>query len=141
MPSTIARRRESPARDDVLPAGRRRRGPASVEVRDALAGPRDRDARARAGRSEVAAHGLAAHAADAGMDPPRALPRPARAQARGRAAWTARARPALAAGALPLAPRARARRGRPPESDRGSRGDPGPAPRRPRRGADDPSGA
>src|SRR5437764_12786665 len=44
---------ESPARDALLPAGRRRGRPATVEVRDASARARHRDARARALRSEV----------------------------------------------------------------------------------------
>src|SRR5439155_7643891 len=121
MPSTIAPR-ETPARDDVLPAGGRRRSPASVEVRDAPAGARDRNARARAARPEVAAHGSPAHAADAGVDPPRPLPRPPGPQARRRAARAARARPALAASALPVEPRARAGRERRLEPDRDSGG-------------------
>ena len=51
--ASIVCRGEGPARHDVLPARRRRRGAAAAQVRDAPAGARDRDARARAGRPEV----------------------------------------------------------------------------------------
>src|SRR5439155_17470440 len=136
MPSTIAPR-ETPARDDVLSAGGRRRSPASVEVRDAPAGARDRDARARAARPEMAAPGSRARAADAGVDPPRPLSRPARTQARRRTARPARPRPALAAGTLPLTPRARAGRERRLEPDRDSGGGADRACRGHRRRADD----
>ena len=128
---------ESAARDDVLPALRRRRRAAPAEVRNASARARDRDARARAGRCEVDPLRSRPRAADSGVDPPRPLPRAPLAQARGRAARPARARPAVATGAFAVSPRARAGRERRLEPD----GDPGGgshrARRRDRRGAHD----
>src|SRR5438876_10804869 len=76
--STIARG-EGPARDDVLPARRRRGRTASAQARDAPAGARDRDARARARRSEMDPPRRAAADADARVGASRALrraPRP-----------------------------------------------------------------
>ena len=72
---------ESPARDDVLPAGGRGRRAAAAEDGHAPARARDRDARARARRPEVASPRRRAAPADAGLRPPRPLPRPARAAA------------------------------------------------------------
>src|SRR5207247_1252976 len=112
---------EGVARDDVLPAGGRWGSAASAEVRHAPAGAGHRDARARAGRSEVAALGSGACAPDAGVDPPRALPRTSCTPARGRPARAPWARPALAPGALALEPGPRPGRERRVEPD----GDPG----------------
>src|SRR5919197_6485813 len=61
----------------VLSARRGRRRAADAEVRDAPAGARLRDARARAGRPEVGARRPGAQAADAGVGAPRALRRAA----------------------------------------------------------------
>ena len=73
----------------------------------------------------MAARRPSARPADAGVDPPRTLPRPARPEARRRAARAPRARPALAAGALALPPRARAgrERGLEPDCDPSRRAD------------------
>src|SRR5262249_5998957 len=72
---------EGAPRDDVLPAGGRRRRPATAEVRDPPAGARHRDARPRAGRPEVDPPRRRAPGADAGVGPPGPLRRPEGAQA------------------------------------------------------------
>src|SRR2546422_3427821 len=115
MRSTIGPN-ESPARDHVFPAGRRRRSAAAPQVRDTAPRPRDRDARAGAGRSEVDLLGSGSPAADPGLDPPRPLPWATRPQARRRAARSQRARPALPAGQIALAAGAPSRPERPLET-------------------------
>ena len=84
-PGSTLRTREGAARDDVLPACRRRRRAALAQARAVPAGARHRDACARSGRPEVGAPRPRAARAHPGVDPPRALHRPARAEARGRA--------------------------------------------------------
>src|SRR6188474_1351224 len=59
--------RESPARHHVFPARGRRRRPTAAEAGDPFADARDRDPRARARRSEVAAPRRGAPAAHAGL--------------------------------------------------------------------------
>ena len=81
-PSEYHRPGEGADRLALLPARRRRRRPAAAEVRDPPARARDRDARARARRPEVDPPRRRARVADAGVGAPRALPRPARPQAR-----------------------------------------------------------
>src|SRR3989442_4227354 len=113
MRSTIVPR-EGPARDDVLPAGRGWRSPASAQVRDLPSRTRHRDARACAERPEVDPFRSRSRPADTGLDPPRALRRTPRATARGRAARPAGARspdapgPVAVAAAAPSGPERRA---------------------------------
>ncbi len=114
----------------VLPARGRRRRAAAAQVRDPPAGARDRDARARAGRSEVDPPRRRAAAADAGLGAPRALPRAEGPQARRGAARHAGPRARRRAGAARRPPAARPRRERELEPDR----DPGRDPDRPTRG-------
>ena len=112
---------ESPARDDVLPAGGRGRRAAAAEDGDAPARARDRDARARARRPEVAPPRRRPAPADAGLRPPRPLPRPARAAALRGDARALGHRPAARAGAARLPARAASRRERHLAPDGGAR--------------------
>src|SRR5207244_9264694 len=95
--------REAPARDDVLPARRRRWSAEAPQVRHPPAGARDRDARARTRRPEMDPRGRRAAASDAGVDSSRALSRTALTQARGRSARPPRARPREPAGTVVVA--------------------------------------
>src|SRR5436190_1821885 len=109
--STIARR-EGPARDDVLPALRRRRRAAAAQAGDAPAVARDRDARAGSRRPQVDPSRRASPDADARLGAPRAVRRTARAPAGRRAARHGRARALLAPAPALRPPLARPGRGR-----------------------------
>ena len=124
---------ESPARDDVFPARRRGRCPAPAEDGDPSPVTRDRDARARAGRPEVAPPRRGAAAADAGVRASRALPRAAGADALGGAPRARGDGQARGAGEACVPPGSAPRRERDVASDRRSGRGPARAPRGDRR--------
>ncbi len=111
---------EAPDRADVLPAGGWGWRTAPGEVRHAPPRARHRDARARAGRSEVDPPRRRPSGTDAGVDPPCALRRPGRGQTRRRAPRQGRSRALRDPGPAARAAPARAGRERHVGTDRHS---------------------